>query len=139
MKYEIEVDRTTTRTSWFNVEADTEDKAVSLAYEKAADHDYSQHAEGVAEYEVVNIKQEDPYQDWVKKYQPIMDPDNPDKPKDFGYTGEEVAMAIRQGCLWSLCTEGDDYWISSGARWVNRMEYWICKIPYHGDTLTITY
>ncbi|MDA3822971.1 MAG: hypothetical protein PF450_10235, partial [Bacteroidales bacterium] len=83
----------------------------------------------------VEIKQIDmSYGAWEEKYKPIMDADNNnDSPKDFMDDDVAVAKAIGENRIWTMGFEDGLQWLTSGAKWVNRAEYYITKYPFDGS------
>ncbi len=55
--YTVEIDRTSVRTATFTVIAPNESVAEDLALEEAANYNYYQQSEGVAEYEIIELKE----------------------------------------------------------------------------------
>lgn len=74
------------------------------------------------------------FDEWVKEYEPIKNPLNPDANFDgfmFETFGDEVGYLKGLGSLntfyWTLIAEGDEMSIVPGVRWINRIGYFATK------------
>jgi hypothetical protein len=67
--------------------------------------------------------------DWVQKYKPEMEDGTV---KTYETYGEEFDFikTIEPRRIWTMIAEGNDVFIESGYRWVNRLCYVITEIPW---------
>ena len=67
--------------------------------------------------------------DWMKKYKPDMDGNIV---KTYETYGEELKFikSINSRNIWTMIAEGNDVYIESGYRWVNRLCYIVTEIPW---------
>lgn len=76
---------------------------------------------------------------FVEKYKPICNKfaSDPSETRFDYYTDDEYIFIMSQPHqnVWTL-VEGDDdkMYILKGRRWVNRLAYFVCEVPYDGLT-----
>lgn len=86
------------------------------------------------------------YDHWLKTYKPIPNP----RPNGMNYVNalgdetygsfdsyndedKEILSAIPANRVWTLTNEDNHDYLLNGVHWINRMEYYICEIPFEDD------
>ena len=75
------------------------------------------------------------YEEWVDKYKPVCDFDG--NPIAYETYGEDMEF-VRQfdpEFVWTWTDGGDYSVISNGFSYVNRLNYYICTVPYDLDVI----
>ena len=91
---------------------------------------------------MIDLAWEKELDDWEMRYQPILnhiDPTNQDK---FETYGEELNFVRAQDprCIWTLVDGYDgNLYITNGYHLVNRVNYFVTKVPFEGEFLEVPY
>jgi hypothetical protein len=75
------------------------------------------------------------FEEWVDKYKPICDMDG--SPIMYETYGEDLEIIQKQEpeYVWTWTDGGDYSVITNGISYVNRMNYYICTVPYDLDVI----
>jgi hypothetical protein len=75
------------------------------------------------------------FEEWVDKYKPICDMDG--SPIMYETYGEDLDIIHKQDpdYVWTWTDGGDYSVITNGISYVNRMNYYICTVPYDLDVI----
>ena len=71
--------------------------------------------------------------DWINKYSPEMENDHVKTYETFG-AEKKFIQSIEPRKVWTMIAEGDELWIESGYRWVNRLAYIVTEKPWEEDS-----
>ncbi len=75
------------------------------------------------------------YETWLDTYKPISNPIVSTHGFDgfmFETYGEELEelKKYKGNQIWTLIDDGESYGITAGARWINRLGYFVCSVPW---------
>jgi hypothetical protein len=75
------------------------------------------------------------YEEWIDKYKPICDFEG--NPIAYETYGEDLEIVCKQDPdrIWTWTDGGDYSVISNGFSYVNRLNYYICTVPFDPDMI----
>lgn len=82
------------------------------------------------------------FENWEKKYKPIHNPRSKDNIFFCTHTEEDIKFLKENQVddslnIWTLVDGGNECWIDSGWRWIDRMEYLITEIPRESKDILV--
>lgn len=78
------------------------------------------------------------WDEWISKYKPVLSEGHPIMYETYGIQ-LKIVQDTDSSLVWTLGEESGESYIDAGCRFVNRLGYYICQVPWEHPDIQVQF